>query len=302
MSAFHHVTVLGAASVDALAQVPAGWVIDCTLGGGGHSELVLQRLDHVRVLGLDRDPAALSAARERLAGYGDRFKAVHASFAELAQVCAEEGITQLSGLIADLGVSSHQLDTFERGFSFRADGPLDMRMDTTRGETLADKLAQTSKRELADVLYYYGDERASHRVADAILAAFGDGVRGTAELADRIAAVLPRGGKIHPATRSFQALRMWVNEEIEQLERLVATAPGLLAPAGVMAIISFHSGEDRVVKQVFREFAKGKYGDYELPHRKPLLPSAEESAHNPRARSAKLRTLRRKDRQVEEAA
>jgi len=299
---FDHVTVLGTATVDALRDVPAGWVVDCTLGGGGHSELLLESLSHVRVLGVDRDPQALKAAQERLCKYGPRFEAVHAPFGDLSVVCKQHNISKFVGVIADLGVSSHQLDTEDRGFSFRYDGPLDMRMDPTRGQTLADKLRRTSKRELADVLYYFGDVRASHRVADAILAAYGDGVRGTSQLADCIAAVLPRGGKIHPATRAFQALRMWVNDEIEQLERLVATVPYLLSPGGVFAVISFHSGEDRVVKQVFREFARGKTSSFELPHRKPLTPTPQECAQNPRARSAKLRVLRFRGASAEQEA
>ncbi len=290
---FSHATVLQAETIDALRDVPPGVVADCTLGGGGHTEAVLRALPQVQVLGFDRDPDALAAAKARLAAYGDRLQTAHAPFSDIARVCAERGIEALSGVIADLGVSSHQLDTADRGFSFRHDGPLDMRMDPTRGQPLDVRLAGTSKRELADVLYHYGDVRASRRVADVVLDAWQDGVRSTTELAERIAAVLPRGGRVHPATRAFQALRMWVNDELGQLETLLADAPPLLAPGGVIAVISFHSGEDRAVKQVFRELGRGKGKDFELVTRKPQLPGAPELAVNPRSRSAKLRVLRR---------
>ena len=290
---FSHLTVLQQPVVDALKGVPAGWVVDCTLGGGGHTEAMLRQLPQVRVLGFDRDQEALAAAKLRLAEFGDRFVAVHAPFSELATVCAERGLAELSGVVADLGVSSHQVDTAARGFSFRHDGPLDMRMDITRGLPLQDRLAGVSKQELADVLYYYGDIRASRRVADTILDAWQDGVRSTGELAARVTAVLPHGGKTHPATLVFQALRMWVNDELGELETLLATAPDLLAPGGVFAVISFHSGEDRAVKQVFRDLAPRKDSAFVRPSRKPLVPSDAETRGNPRARSAKLRVLRR---------
>ncbi|MCO4761589.1 MAG: 16S rRNA (cytosine(1402)-N(4))-methyltransferase RsmH [Myxococcales bacterium] len=293
-SGFAHITVMQQPVVDALVGVPEGWIVDCTLGGGGHTAAILAQLPEARVLGLDRDPAALAAAGERLAEFGDRFRPVHASFSELAKVCEEQGLTQLSGVVADLGVSSHQLDTADRGFSFRHDGPLDMRMDPTRGLPLRERLAGVSKQDLADILYHYGDIRASRRVADVVLDAWQDGVQTTGELAARVASAMPRGGKTHPATLVFQALRMWVNDELGELETLLQTAPPLLAPGGIFAVISFHSGEDRAVKQVFREFAPRKDSDFTRQTKKPQLPSDGETRSNPRARSAKLRVLRRR--------
>lgn len=292
-TSFSHITVLQQEVVDALAAVPGGWIADCTLGGGGHSEAMLRQLPNARVLGLDRDQRALAAASARLQQFGDRFVPIHAAFSELTAVCKTRGLTELAGVVADLGVSSHQVDTAERGFSFRHDGPLDMRMDISSGLPLQDRLAGVSKQDLADVLYYYGDIRASHRVADAILDAWQDGVCTTSALAERVSAVLPRGGKTHPATLVFQALRMWVNDEMGELETLLTAAPELLVPGGVFAVISFHSGEDRAVKQVFRDLAPRKDSPFQRPSRKPQLPTDEETRENPRARSAKLRLLRR---------
>ncbi|MCB9738160.1 MAG: 16S rRNA (cytosine(1402)-N(4))-methyltransferase RsmH [Deltaproteobacteria bacterium] len=292
-AAFQHITVLRDEVVAALGETPAGWVVDCTLGGGGHSEAMLQaRADH-SVLGLDRDPDALAAATARLAPFGPRFVARQSTFGALGEVCAERGLSAVAGVVADLGVSSPQLDRPERGFSFREDGPLDMRMDPTSGEPVLELLRRARAEELADVLYHYGDVERSRRLSRIIVEAIGEGVSGTSELAARIARAVPGRPKIHPATRVFQALRIWVNDELGEVERLMAAAPALLHPGGVLAVISFHSGEDRIVKHAMRALAP-KDGEFELVTRKSEQPSEAETARNPRARSARLRILRRR--------
>ncbi len=293
LAGFAHVSVMGDEVIEALRPVPAGWVVDGTLGGGGHSERILHELPHLSVLGLDRDPAALQAATARLAPFGDRFAAEHSRFSELTQVCERRGLTGLSGVLADVGVSSHQIDTAERGFSFRQDGPLDMRMDPTRGETLEELLSEVTVEDLANVLYEYGDIRRSIGTARMVLEAFQQGARTTSALANRLAARLPRNRSIHPATMVFQALRIWVNAELDELQTLLETAPTLLQPGGRMAVIAFHSGEDRLVKQSFRERAPGRYGEYVRITRKPWIPKGREQDENPRSRSARLRVLER---------
>lgn len=287
--------------VSALADVPPGWVVDATLGGGGHSEAILERCPQIRLLGLDRDPAALQAATARLARFAGRFVPAHAPFARIAEVCAAHQTGALSGLVADLGVSSHHLDRPERGFSFREPGPLDMRMDPTSGPTLDERLADISLEELADILYHYGDVRASIRGAKAVLEAWRDGARTTDVLAAHIARVMPGGGRLHPATQVFQALRIWVNDEGGQLQALLDAIPALMAPGATVAIIAFHSGEDRMVKDAFRDLAAGRYAGWQRQTRKPQVPSEDEVRDNPRARSARLRVIRRvTDAQVEE--
>lgn len=291
---FAHVSVLREEVTAWLASVPAGLVVDCTAGGGGHSDAILAARDDVTLLALDQDPTAVAAATATLARHGARADVVHAKFSELTQVLADRGITEVSGIIADLGVSSHHLDTAERGFSFSQDGPLDMRMDPTSGVPLDQMLAGVSENDLADVLYRYGDIRASRRGASAVLSAWRDGGCTTGELADHLRKRMPRAGKIHPATLVFQALRMWVNDEAGELLTLLDTAPALLRPGGVMAVISFHSGEDRNVKRRFRDLAHGRYSDYERLVKKPVTATNEETRANPRARSAKLRGVRRR--------
>ncbi|MEY3013137.1 MAG: hypothetical protein RIT45_1872 [Pseudomonadota bacterium] len=293
MSGFEHVTVLRDEVVQALTGVPAGLVVDCTLGGGGHSEALLASRDDIGVLGLDRDPRAIAAATERLAPFGERFTCRQQRFGELRQACEAMQTGALAGVVADLGVSSPQLDDGDRGFSFRFDGPLDMRMDPTSGEPVLELLRRTRAADLAVVLYYYGDVERSRRLAKVVLEAIGEGVSGTAELAARIARAVPGRPKIHPATRVFQALRIWVNDELGEVETLLADAPALLAPGGVLAVISFHSGEDRIVKHAMRALAP-KDGEFELVTRKSVEPSAAEVERNPRARSARLRLLRRR--------
>jgi 16S rRNA (cytosine1402-N4)-methyltransferase len=303
LSVFAHATVLRDETVAAIAcgvdrvAPSAGplWVVDCTLGGGGHSEALLARLPHVAVLGLDRDPAALQAATTRLAPFGDRFAGEHATFAELPMVLARRGIGCCAGMLADLGVSSHQFDTPARGFSLRHEGPLDMRMDPSRGPTALDLLATVRLEDLADILYAYGDITRSIGTARILLEEVQRGATTTAALAGRLAARLGHapGKAIHPATQVFQALRIWVNGELDQLERLLADAPPLIAAGGALAIISFHSGEDRMVKQHFGQLAR-RGTPWQLPQRKPQVASAQELQRNPRARSAKLRVVQRK--------
>lgn len=304
---FAHVTVLRDEVVRLVAEAPAlqgppgeatGWLVDATLGGGGHSEALLLAFPGVSVLGLDRDPAALQAASQRLARFGPRFACEHARFGQIAEVVQRRQLPPLAGVIADLGVSSHQLDTPERGFSFRFDAPLDMRMDPTRGEPVSELLARVSVEDLANVLYDYGDIRRSIGTAKIVLQALQAGARTTGQLAEALAKRLPRSRSMHPATQVFQALRIWVNRELDELEALLRDAPGLLAPGGVLAVISFHSGEDRMVKHALQALAPGgKYGaggEFVRLTRKPVVAGPQEGADNPRARSAKLRAVRKK--------
>jgi 16S rRNA (cytosine1402-N4)-methyltransferase len=288
---FDHVPVLAEQVLASFQELPTagGLLIDCTLGGGGHSALLLQAHPQLRLVGLDQDPTARVAAAERLAPFGDRVTIVATNFADY---CPPEPAL---AVLADLGVSSPQLDVAVRGFSFRSDGPLDMRMNTEAGETAAQLIARLDETALADLIYAYGEERLSRRIARKIkehLAEQGP-FTGTAALAYVIAGCYPpkaRRGRIHPATRSFQALRIAVNQELEVLDRLLAQAPDWLLPGGVFGVISFHSLEDRRVKTAF-------VGDGRLQRvtRKPLTATEEEESSNPRSRSAKLRVARRRE-------
>ncbi|TVS05461.1 MAG: 16S rRNA (cytosine(1402)-N(4))-methyltransferase RsmH [Cyanobium sp. PLM2.Bin73] len=267
-----------------------GLLIDCTLGGGGHSALLLEAHPGLRVLGLDQDPTARTAAAARLAPFGDRAAIVAANFAAYSP--AEPALA----VLADLGVSSPQLDVAERGFSFRLAGPIDMRMNPTAGETAAELIDRLEETALADLIYGYGEERLSRRIARRIKeqGPWGDPARprDTAELAYLVAGCYPpaaRRGRIHPATRTFQALRIAVNDELASLERLLAAAPTWLVSGGLLAIISFHSLEDRRVKTAFLSDER-----LERITRKPLVASPEEADANPRSRSAKLRIARRR--------
>jgi len=287
---FAHVTVLRDEAVQLLAPRAGGVYADVTLGGGGHAELILEKSGPDGVLlGIDRDPAALEAAKARLERFGARARLVHADFASLSRVLEEENLGLLDGLVADVGVSSPQIDTAERGFSFQAEGPLDMRMDPTRGETARELIARLDADALADLIYELGEERKSRRIARAIKEAERDtGLATTADLRAAIHRVMPRRGRIDPATRTFQALRIAVNGELDQLESLMDQLADVLADEGVAAIISFHSLEDRIVKWSFRE-------DPALRpiHKKPIVAGDEETGANPRARTAKLRGARR---------
>lgn len=292
-AAFQHVTVLREEVCEWLLARPALRLVDATLGGGGHAEALLQRASpEARLLGVDRDPKARAAASERLAPFGERVVVRAGTFAELPALLGELGWEGCDGLVADLGVSSPQLDDPERGMSFRAPGPLDMRMNTEDGETLAEMLAEMDERALADVLYHYGEERASRPIARSILRARDAGeLHNTADLARCVHRVLgaPHGGRrVDTATRTFQALRIAVNDELGQLEALLAALPAVLAPGGRAALLSFHSLEDRLVKHALRD------SEALRPlTKKPLEASERECAENPRARSVKMRVAER---------
>jgi 16S rRNA (cytosine1402-N4)-methyltransferase len=299
-SPFVHETVLLEETVAALAPRSGGLYVDATVGGGGHTErlLALSSPDG-RVVGLDRDERALAAARDRLAAYGARLELVHARFGELRAVLEERGVTRVDGVIADLGVSSPQLDDATRGFSFTRGGPLDMRMDGSSGETAAECIARLDESELADILFKYGEERRSRPIARSIKRAEAEGqLRTTDDLRRAVVRVLgPRKqGSSDPATRTFQALRIAVNDELGELESLLATLPELLADGGVASLISFHSLEDRLIKHAFRDDAR-----LEPLTKRPVVAGDDESARNPRARSAKLRAARRRARADERA-
>jgi len=292
---FAHVPVLADAVQEGLAPLaallaerPAGGVlIDCTLGGGGHSALLLEAHPALRLVGLDRDPAARVNAAAALARFGDRVRIEPANFAD--HLPAEPALA----VLADLGVSSPQLDEPTRGFSFRAPGPLDMRMDPDAGETAAELIDRLEESALADLIHAYGEERLSRRIARRLVAErpwSGSG-RTTADLAYAVAGCFPpkaRHGRIHPATRTFQALRIAVNDELGALDRLLERAPDWLLPGGLLAVISFHSLEDRRVKTAFLSDPR-----LERLTRKPLVAGEEEEQANPRSRSAKLRVARR---------
>ena len=296
--AFHHLPVLAQPVLDAFAPLEqllasrpgGGLLIDCTLGGGGHSALLLEAHPGLRLIGLDQDPTARAAAAERLAPFDDRATIVATNFANYIPP------EPVLAVLADLGVSSPQLDVAARGFSFRAEGPLDMRMNTEVGETAAELIDRLDETELADLIYGYGEERLSRRIARKIKeqGPWGDPEqpRTTSELAYLVAGCYPppaRRGRIHPATRTFQALRIAVNDELGVLDRLLHQAPDWLVPGGLIGVISFHSLEDRRVKTAF-------LSDERLQRitRKPLVASPEEEEANPRSRSAKLRVAQRR--------
>jgi 16S rRNA (cytosine1402-N4)-methyltransferase len=291
MSDFVHETVLLQETVSGIAPRAGGIYVDCTLGGGGHARAILvESGPDGRLIGLDRDEMALAAAGQRLSEFGARATLLHGAFSELPQLLAERGIERVDGIVADLGVSSPQLDKDERGFSFARPGPLDMRMNPTDDEPLSVLLERWSAEELADVIYNYGDERKSRPIARSIKAAFELGeLHDTEDLRRAVIRVTgPKRTGVDPATRTFQALRMAVNRELEELETLLDALPDLLVDGGRAAIISFHSGEDRLVKHAFR-------GDERLMPltKKPIEAGPEESDRNPRARSAKLRVAER---------
>ena len=290
MPPFSHVPVLADAVLDAARQIPRpdGLLIDATLGGGGHSALLLEQHPGLRLIGLDQDATARAAAAERLAPFGDRVSIVATNFADY--VPPEPAVM----VLADLGVSSPQLDVAERGFSFRLDGPLDMRMNSGgEGETAAELIDRLEENALADLIYAYGEERLSRRIARRIKADLKDkgSYEGTAALAYAVAGCYPpkaRRGRIHPATRTFQALRIAVNDELGVLDRLLLQAPDWLEPEGLLGIISFHSLEDRRVKTSFLR-------DERLQRitRKPVVATEQEEEANPRSRSAKWRLAQR---------
>jgi 16S rRNA (cytosine1402-N4)-methyltransferase len=303
-----HTTVLLHEAIDALVTQPDGIYVDGTFGRGGHTRELLSRLGPgARVIGIDRDPVAVAAARDGPDAVRDpRFEIVHASFAQLPAALAERGIGKITGLLLDLGVSSPQIDTPERGFSFRFDGPLDMRMDTTRGETAADFLARADERHIAEVIRDYGEERFAVSIAKALVAQRESGapVRTTRELSAVVArSVKTREANQDPATRTFQALRIFVNAELEELEQVLNASLDLLEEGGRLAVISFHSLEDRIVKTFIARESKA-----EIDRRAPFAPPAKalrlhalgrikpgptEVLQNGRARSAILRVAER---------
>ena len=302
-----HRPVLLVEAVRLLAPERGGLFVDATLGLGGHSEAILEASADARVLGIDRDREALRLASKRLARFGSRFRAAHADFRDIARVMNEAGEPEASGVLADLGVSSLQFDTPERGFSFRHDAPLDMRMDAAGDEeTAAQLLEGLPEEEIARILYEYGEERKSRRIARWIVERRerGEPLRTTRELAELVARAIGhrRGDRVHPATRTFQALRIAVNRELEVLGDFVETAVDLLQTQGRLAVISFHSLEDRVVKRALRRLSGrcecdprspvctcGARRAVEILTRRPLTPDEQEVEENPRARSAKLR-------------
>ena len=291
----HHEPVMVGETVALLDPARGGLFVDCTVGLGGHSRALLDA-GAARVIGLDRDTDALRIAKASLAGWGDRVELVHSDYRELGQVLDARAIAGIDGgALADLGVSSMQFDADGRGFSFRRDEPLDMRMDQTQGPTAADLLTDVAEEDLANVIYQYGEERFSRRIAHGIVDARKAGpITTTGQLAQIVRRAYPRKGyqRIDPATRTFQALRIWVNRELDGLDTFLADAVQRLLGGARLAVITFHSLEDRIVKHGFRALAAGEDA-LQVMTRKPVTPGEAELARNPRARSAKLRAIER---------
>ena len=289
-----HVPVMTAEALDFLQPGRGGLYVDCTVGLGGHARALLEA-GATRLIGIDRDPDALARARQTLAPWADRVELVHADYRTIDDVLDERRIDRVDGALADLGVSSMQFDAPGRGFSFQRDEPLDMRMDGTRGETAARLVARSTERELADAIFQYGEERFSRRIARALVAAREETpVETTGRLAAIVRRAIPRRGpaRIDPATRTFQALRIWVNRELEDLDRFVASAARRLRDGARLVVITFHSLEDRIVKHTLRALQQ-RDGIVQVLTRKPLVPRDDEVGRNPRARSAKLRAAER---------
>jgi len=274
-------------SLSLLAVRPDGVYLDATAGLGGHAGLIAQRLTTGLVIANDRDAQSLEMARRNTAEWAGRIRFHGGPFGELAEAVAEAGFEKVDGLLADLGVSRYQLTAPERGFSFMADGPLDMRMDQSTGMTAADLVNHTAEKALADLIFQLGEERRARKVARAIVRA--RPIRSTLHLAGVVERAVPRTGRLHPATRTFMALRMAVNDEPGELDRLLEIGPELLNSGGRMVVISFMSIDDRKVKQKFRALARE--GRAAILTKHPLQPSEEETSQNPASRSAKLRAL-----------
>ena len=306
MTDFHHVSVLLDECIEALNIRPDGIYLDGTLGGAGHSSEIVRRLDTGLLIGVDRDPAALAAARERLAPWMDRVRLVHSNFCELDAILDGLGIPAVDGMLFDLGVSSPQLDEAGRGFSYMADAPLDMRMDPGDSLTAAEIVNTWPQEELRRILFTYGEERYSPLIAAAIVRRRAEKpIETTLELADVIRSAMPGKAlreKQHPAKRSFQAIRIAVNDELGSVDRMLQRAVDRLKPGGRLAVITFHSLEDRIVKNALAQAAKGCTCPPEFPvcvcgkkpvvklvTRKPIVSAEAELEANPRARSAKLR-------------
>lgn len=310
MSEFRHQPVMPSEVIRFLAPKAGGIYLDGTLGGASHAVLIAAHCTPGKglLVGIDRDQAALEAARQRLAEYGESVRLVHGNFADLSAHLDQLGIISLDGFILDLGVSSHQLDCGERGFSFQQDAALDMRMDTSKGETAADLVNALPETELERIIKEYGEERWAKRVAAFIVRARSETViKSTLQLVDIIKGAIPKAAweeRLHPATRTFQALRIAVNHELESLEQGLRSAIDRLKPGGRGVVISFHSLEDRIVKHIFREYTTGCICPRNLPvcvcgntpqvkilTGKPVMATNEETSANPRARSAKLRAI-----------
>ncbi len=304
---FDHKPVLLKETMDMLAPRPGGLYVDCTMGGGGHAyEIIKRAMPGGKLLALDQDAAAIAAGKEKLAQFGQSVQIIKANFSQLAQVAKEVAWGQVNGILFDIGVSSYQLDEKERGFSYMNNGPLDMRMDATANvPTAADIINKTEEKILADLIYQYGEERYSRRIAKRIVEAREiKPITTTRELVELIRGAIPssNGEDQHPAKRTFQALRIAVNNELKILEKGLMDAFDLLAPGGRLAVITFHSLEDRIVKEMFRQWGRGCICPPEMPictcnhqpevlvlTRKPIIATKEEIEANPRARSAKLR-------------
>ncbi|MCB8927094.1 MAG: 16S rRNA (cytosine(1402)-N(4))-methyltransferase RsmH [Ardenticatenaceae bacterium] len=306
MNTFNHIPVLFDEVLDLLRPQANGRYIDGTLGAGGHTAGLLQKsAPSGRVLVFDKDAEAIAFAQKQLEPFGERVTYVHASYAEMGRIAPTNGFDQVDGILLDLGLSSRQLDNAQRGFSFMKDGPLDMRFDTSQGETAADLINNLDETTLADILWRYGEEKSSRKIAQMMVAE--RPFTTTTQLAEKIAQTVRRRGRIHPATQTFQALRIAVNRELETVETGVMAALELLGQNGRLAVISFHSLEDRFVKQTFRQLSQdctcppeqpvctcGGQAKFRLITRKAVQASAEEIAQNSRSRSARLRVIEKK--------
>ena len=288
-----HVPVMTAEVLQYLQPERGGLFVDCTVGLGGHSRALLEA-GASRIIGFDRDRDALAIARDTLTPWQDRVELIHADYRDFARALDERGITTIDGALADLGVSSMQLDGNGRGFSFQRDEPLDRRMDRSSGDTVADLVAHASEVELADAIYQYGEERYSRRIARAVVEARGiEPIVSTGRLAAIVRRAVPVRGyqRIDPATRTFQALRIWVNQELDGLDGLLTSLVGRLCEGARLVVISFHSLEDRIAKHTFRGLAQNQSG--RVLTKRPIVAGEAELQRNPRARSAKLRALER---------
>ena len=308
MDNFRHLSVLPEEVIRFLEPANGNTYLDGTLGGGGHASLILEKAPEAFLIGIDRDQSALAAAETRLAAYSARTTLIHGNFSDVAEHLNTCGIAALDGFILDLGVSSHQLDTRERGFSFQQDAPLDMRMDVSNGETAADLVNELPEHELERILLEYGEERWAKRIASFIVKERAESlITTTFRLVDIVKGAVPKAKwdeRIHPATRTFQALRIAVNTELVSLEQGMRAALNLLKPGGRGVIISFHSLEDRIVKHIFREYAEGCTCPRQMPvcvcgkqprvkilTSRPVTATPAEIENNPRSRSAKLRAV-----------
>ncbi len=305
IAAGRHIPVLAREAVGLLAPRAGGVYVDATFGAGGYSRIILETAG-TTVIGIDRDRTAITAGFDLVDQADGRLTLVEDRFSNLGAVCESQGAAMVDGVVMDVGVSSMQIDQAARGFSFRLDGPLDMRMGRD-GPTAADVIARASEKELADIIYIFGEERHARGVARAIVAMRNDTpITGTRALADLVARVVrTKAGDIHPATRTFQALRIFVNAELDELHLALSAAERVLKPGGRLAVVSFHSLEDRIVKNFLNERARAGGGSRHLPEvakaepsfeiltRRPIVPDEAETAANPRARSAKLRAAMR---------